>query len=103
MRRLLSPDRPISQKLLIITMMTTAAALLLTGLGIVLADSILFRQYLQRDLLTLARIVAENSTAALQFNDPDAAAQTLRAIRARTNVDGACIYRPDRTIFAKYS
>ncbi|MBV8844176.1 MAG: PAS domain S-box protein [Bryobacterales bacterium] len=103
MRRLLSPDRPISQKLLIITMVTTAAALLLTGLGILLADSILFRQYLQRDLLTLARIVAENSTAALQFNDPDVATQTLRALRARTNVDGACIYRPDGTILAKYS
>ena len=69
-------DRPIRQKLLIITVATTAVALVLAGLGIVLADSILFRGYLRRDLTTLAQIVADNSTAALAFNDPDSAAKS---------------------------
>lgn len=96
-------DRPISQKLAIITMATTAAALLLAGVGILLADSYLFRGYLERDLSALSRIVAGNSTAALAFNDPDAAAQTLAALRARSHVDDACIYRTDGTMLAYYA
>ena len=96
-------DRPISEKLAIITMATTAAALLLAGVGILLADSYLFRGYLERDLSALSRIVADNSTEALAFNDPDAAAQTLGALRARAHVDDACIYRTDGTILAHYA
>src|SRR5579871_600250 len=94
---------PIRQKLLLITVATTATALLLAGLGIVLADSVLFRGFLQRDLSALAMIVADNSTASLAFNDPDSATQTLGALRARTHVDGACIYRSDGTILANYA
>lgn len=96
-------DRPIKQKLMIIVMATTAAALVLAGLGIVVADSILFRAFLQRDLSALAQIVADNSTAALSFNDPTAAAETLGALRAKPHVAAACIYRPDGTTFAAYS
>lgn len=96
-------DRPISEKLAIITMATTAAALLLAGTGILLADSYLFRGYLQRDLSALSRIVADNSTAALAFDDPDAAAQTLGALRARTHVDAACVYRADGSMLAQYT
>ncbi len=96
-------DIPIKQKLVIIIMATTAAALLLAGLGIVLADSVLFRGYLRRDLAALARIIADNSTAALAFNDPKTAAETLGALRARPHVVGACIYRPEGTVLARYS
>ena len=96
-------DRPIKQKLVIIVMATTTAALLLAGVGIVLADSLLFRAFLQRDLSALARIVADNSTAALSFNDPKTAAETLGALRARPHVAGACIYRLDATTLATYS
>ncbi|MGO4880341.1 MAG: ATP-binding protein [Bryobacteraceae bacterium] len=86
----------------IITMVITAAALLLAGLGIVVADSVLFRQSLRRDLSALGRIVADNSTAALDFNDPDSAAQTLSALRARSHVDAACIYWNNGVLLAKY-
>ncbi len=96
-------DIPIGRKLVIITMATTTTALLLAGLGVVLADSILFRGYLRRDLNTLASIISDNSTAALAFNDPTAASQTLGALRARSHVDAACIYRLDGSILARYS
>jgi PAS domain S-box-containing protein len=95
-------DIPIKQKLVIMIMVSTTAALLLAGLGIVLTDSILFRGYLRRDLSALAKIIADNSTAALAFNDPQAAAETLAALRARSQVLGACIYEPDRAILASY-
>jgi len=96
-------DIPIKRKLVIIIMLTTTTALLLAGIGIVASDSILFRQYLQRDLSALSRIVAENSTAALAFNDPQTATETLAALRARPHLVDACIYRPDGTTLARYS
>ena len=96
-------DIPIKQKLLIIIMMTTTAALLLAGVGIVTFDSILFRGYLESDLSTLSRIIADNSTAALAFNDPKSATETLAALRARTHLVAACIYQTNGTLLATYS
>jgi PAS domain S-box-containing protein len=96
-------DTPIRQKLMIVVMATTTVALLLAGVGIVAADSLLFRRYLQRDLSALAQMAADNSTAALQFNDPQVAAETLAALRARSHLVAACIYNPEGAIFARYS
>jgi PAS domain S-box-containing protein len=95
-------DMPIKQKLLVIIMSVTTAALLLSGLGIVIADSVLFRAALQRDISALAQIVADNSTAALAFEDPRTATETLASLRARPHLLAACIYRPDGGIFARY-
>src|SRR5580704_8998805 len=96
-------DIPIKRKLMIIIMTTTAAALLLAGVGIVAFDLILFRGYLQRDLNAVAGIIADNSTAALAFNDPQSATETLGALRARTHMVNACIFRADGTVLAQYS
>jgi PAS domain S-box-containing protein len=96
-------DIPIKQKLMIVVMATTSLALLLAGIGIVAADSFLFRKYLQRDLSSLAQMAAGNSTAALAFNDPRSATETLAALRARPHLATACIFRLDGTILATYS
>jgi PAS domain S-box-containing protein len=96
-------DIPIKQKLVIIIMVATGAALVAAGLGFVIADSLLFRGYLRRDLTALSRMIGDNSTAALAFNDPKTASETLAALRARPHVLGACIYRADGTIIARYS
>ena len=82
---------PIKQKLMVIVMATTAVALLLAGFGIVLSDAILFRGYLERDLTALAQIIADNTTAALTFDDPKAAAETLTSLKARDHIVTACI------------
>jgi PAS domain S-box-containing protein len=96
-------DIPIKQKLVIVMVLTTTAALLLAGVGIVASDGILFRQYLERDLSGLARIIADNSTAALAFNDPRSAGETLSALRTRPHLEAACIYRPDGSVLATYA
>ena len=95
-------DIPIRRKLMIIIMVTTTAALMTSGSVIVLTDLLLFRGYLQRDLTALARIIADNSTAALAFNDPKTAEEILGALRARPHVVGACIYRLDGSVLAHY-
>ena len=96
-------DIPIKQKLMVITMATTTVALVLAAIGIVAFDAFLFRQSLTRDLSALSRIIADNSTAALAFNDPRAATETLAALRARPHLATACIYRADGSLLAKYA
>jgi methyl-accepting chemotaxis protein len=95
-------DIPIRQKLMVIIMSVTTSALVLSGLGIIAADSILFRAAMQRDISALAQIVADNSTAALAFEDPAAATQTLASLKARPHLVGACIFRPNGALFAQY-
>jgi PAS domain S-box-containing protein len=96
-------DVPISRKLLLMMMLTTSAALVVSGIGIVASDSILFRGYLQRDLSALARIIGDNCTAALAFDDPHAASETLGALRARPHLVAACVYRSNGTELASYT
>lgn len=96
-------DLPIERKLLITILVTLTAALVLSAVGILLADSVLFKGYLQRDYNTLSQIVADNSTAPLAFNDPKTATETLAALRARTHLVSACIYGADNRLFASYT
>lgn len=92
----------IAQKLTVIIMLTSSAALLLAGFGIVISNSFLFREYLERDLSALARIIADNSTAALAFDDSRSAGEMLGALRAKPHIVNACIYRADGTMLAQY-
>jgi len=96
-------DIPIRQKLVFTVMVTTFTALILAAVGVVISDSFLFRSYLERDLSALAQIIGDNSTAALAFDDPRSAAETMAALHARPHVVAACIYRPDESILANYA
>jgi PAS domain S-box-containing protein len=96
-------DLPIRQKLLGITMVTLLAALVPAGLGIVLVDSYLFRNAMRNDIITLASIIADNSTAALAFDDRRVASETLSALQERPHMVAACIYAPDGSIFASFT
>lgn len=99
-------DVPLKQKLIVIALVTTGTALLLAGVGNVIVDNLLYRAYLQRDVTVLARVIADNSTAALAFNDPKAGAQILSALRARPHVTAACMYTfggDQAPAFATYS
>ena len=94
-------DAPIRQKLVIIIMVTTAVAMFLASFGILGFDSVLFRSSLSHDLSALSRIIAQNSTAAITFDDPRTATETLNALRVRTHLVSACIYK-DGLPFARY-
>src|SRR4051794_28917029 len=102
-RRRAFRDIPIKQKLMVIIMGVTTAALTISTLGSLISDYILFRGSLERDLIGLAGITADNSTAALSFEDPAAAKETLAALRARPHLLTACIYRVNGSLFASYA
>ena len=65
-------------------------------------DSISSRALLNARLATLADVVGQNSTAALNFSDPDAAVGVLEALRAEPPVVSACLYDSSGIFFAQY-
>jgi signal transduction histidine kinase/ActR/RegA family two-component response regulator len=55
------------------------------------------------DLQTLSRIVVENTAAAVDVGDPDAAVEMLRSLGAQDGFERACLYRLDGQLFASFA
>jgi len=53
-------------------------------------------------LSALTQIIADNSTAALAFDDPKSAEEMLSALHSRIHLVDACIYRADGSVLASY-
>lgn len=95
-------DLPIRQKVVLVMMLTTAGALALAGVILILVDLQSFKREMKDDLATLAEIVALNSTASLAFDDPGAAEETLAALAAKRPVIAAAIYQGTGELLATY-
>jgi signal transduction histidine kinase len=93
---------PLRRKLMLILMLASGVALVLANLALVGIDFYLFRDDLTRDLNTLAAVIADNSTAALQFGDANAARETLAALRRRPVIVVAALYSKDGRLLASY-
>ncbi len=92
----------IRAKLVLIGTATSLCSLLLAATAFVLADRHRDRRGLVQDVSTIARLVADRSTAALAFDDPGLAAENLAALRIKPTVTAACIYAADGSVFAEY-
>jgi two-component system sensor histidine kinase/response regulator len=92
----------IQRKLQVTTLLAVASALILSCVAFVSYDLVVFRHSLVRDLETLAEIVGSNSTAALSFNDQNAAGELLSALCAKPHIKMALIYSADGKLFAEY-
>ncbi len=92
----------IRRKQMLIIMLTSGVALLLACAGFVTFDVVTYRDAMTRRLTTLAEILGNNSTGALDFNDRTVAEEVLAALRAEPDIVAACIYTKDGRIFATY-
>src|SRR6266481_4374433 len=92
----------IKRKLMLLTMLTSSLALLLSSAGFLIYDLISFRHLLTRDLATQAEIIGYNSAAAMAFKDEPAATATLSALTAKGDIVAAVLYSPDGKMFAQY-
>src|SRR5437899_12989870 len=92
----------IRRKLILITMLTSSLALLLSSASFLIYDLISFRHLLTQDLTTQAEIIGYNSAAAMAFKDEPAATATLSELRVKGHVDVAVLYNPDGKMFAQY-
>jgi signal transduction histidine kinase len=84
----------IPKKIVAIIMTISGAALLLSSGALIAYDFIAARGDLRDSATALARIVADNSTAAVSFSDRQAAVDTLNSIRADPSIVASCIYTP---------
>ena len=92
----------IKGKLMLITMLTSSAALVLSSASFLIYDLISFRHLLTLDLMTQAQIIGYNSAAAMAFRDEAAATATLSALTAKEDIVAAVLYSPNGAIFAHY-
>jgi len=93
---------PLQRKLTLISMLTSGVAVLLTCAVIVGYVQMNFRRAMVQELLTTGKMVADNSAAALTFDDPASARQTLRSLGANEHIVGAIIYGGTGQLFARY-
>ena len=76
-------DRPIRQKVNLLIAAASGVALVLAGLGLVVYDLTTIRPRAFRDLAAQAALIRINTTAALAFQDRQAATENLATLRAR--------------------
>jgi diguanylate cyclase (GGDEF)-like protein/PAS domain S-box-containing protein len=95
-------DLSIKRKLTVLTFGTRLVMFAILAASLIISDYIVFRKAMLQDLTTLSDVIGENSTAALSFNDPKSADETLEALRAVPNIISAYILTKNRTVFAKY-
>jgi signal transduction histidine kinase/CheY-like chemotaxis protein len=96
-------DLSIKRKLMLITMLTSGVAVVLSSAGFLIYDLISFRNSLSQDLMTQADIIGYNSAAAMAFKDEASATVTLSALQAKQDIVSAVLYTRDGKIFAHYS
>ncbi len=92
----------IKRKLMLITMLTSGVAVVLSSAGFLIYDLTSFRHSLSQDLVTQAEIIGYNSAAAMAFRDEAAATVTLSALQAKEDIVSAVLYTRDGKIFAQY-
>lgn len=86
---------------MLITMASSAAALLLFAAAFLTYEYVASGQTMKQDLSTLAEIIGNRSTAALTFDDKAGATEILRALSAKKGVVAAAFYYGNQ-VFAQY-
>ena len=95
-------ETPIRRKLMSMILLTSGAVLLITCASFFAYEILTFRTTTIRHLSTLGEVIASNSTAALAFDNPDDARETLSALRAERHIVAAALYTPKGRLFARY-
>jgi len=84
-------------------MVTCLVALVLSSAVFMAFQIIYYKRSTIKGLATLAEMIGTNSTAAIVFNDPGSAEQTLAALKAEPTITEALIFNPKNELFATYA
>ena len=93
---------PIQRKMLAMTLLICGAVLLVAIAALFVFQVLNFRSNFQRDNSTLAAIIANQSTAVMQFKDEATAKEVVRALQAKPAVLSASLALPDGSVLAHY-
>jgi len=92
----------LKKKLMTIILLTSGVVLCLTSAAFIINEMATFRRTISEELLSLADIIGNNSSAAIMFNDKKAAQETLNSISANPRVLAARIVTKDGELFVEY-
>ena len=95
-------DLSIRRKLIAMLLLTNALLLALVSVAFVANEATRFRGEMHTELSALAEIIGNNCSAAVAFNDRQAAGETLAALRAKPYIRAAVIILQDGTVLAGY-
>ena len=91
----------LKKKLMTIILLTSGVVLCLTSAAFIINEMKAFRRTISEELLSLADIIGNNSSAAIMFNDKKAAQETLNSISANPRVFAAQIVTKEG-VFVEY-
>ena len=96
-------DWPIKWRLILISVTTSLVGLFVAGVAFITMDQYEAKKNVLSELLVLAEVIANRSTATLIFDDPNLAIKNLSALKAQPGVVSACIYKKTGEIFVKHA
>ncbi len=101
----LPPGRPrlLGKKMALANILTAGAALLVASLALIAIQFLALRGALADDLQVQARIIGNNSSAALLFRDKQAGEETLSGLAVSPSVISAAIFDDGGAVLASYS
>jgi hypothetical protein len=94
--------RSVRHKLFAGVLVTSLAALLVTGVAMLIYDLRSYHTAQINDLTTQAELIGRASAAALQFDDRKFAADNLNLLKVRPKIRAAAIYNAKGGLFASY-
>ncbi|MDO8682183.1 MAG: response regulator [Armatimonadota bacterium] len=95
-------DFSIKRKLMFITMLTCTLALALACAAFLTYEMITYRNAAVKNLSSLADIIGNNSTAAIEFENKADAQEVLSSLSEEKHIVSAHIYKSSGKVFVKY-
>src|SRR5215216_2792444 len=95
-------DIPIQKKLMRVIMLISGSVLILTCAAFFVYELLTFRAASLQQLSTIAKIVSDNTTAALAFDNNEDANEILAALKAEPHIEAACLYDKNGNLFSRY-
>ncbi|HLK04599.1 MAG TPA: PAS domain S-box protein [Candidatus Acidoferrum sp.] len=97
-----SRELSLRQRILLLTMVTTAIGLALGSAGYLVYDNRTAREQKLQQLELAADLIGTNSAASLAFDDAESANKYLAALRTRSGFRGGVLYTASGAILATY-
>jgi len=95
-------DLPIKRKMMLVIMLTSITALVLTATSFITYDLVTFHDSLVRNVRSIARIVADASASPLANDDLELATKNLSEFKVDPHVRLAALYDVHGTLYARY-
>ena len=92
----------IKSKLTALIMATSGVAVLMACIIFIVQDIVSKSRSMKEDLTVQAEMFGSSSTAAVSFEDEEAASETLASLKADPDVVAACIYTKEGTLLGSY-